>query len=966
MSVLSIFKKKSFWVILVLVLAIGGYATYVKIANDKYVDTETTTAVSTGEIGRTNTYTKYLEKYAGITSPDVEIDVDILHYSSAEGVEQATEYEGRQNVLVTTAESTVEWKINVPETGLYNVYLEYYPIQSKGIDIERSFLINGEVPFKGADQLTFTRIWKNGGEIKSDNRGNEIRPSQIEAPDWESTYLKDYMGYVLEPYNFYFEAGENTISLVATNEPMAISKLAICQKDAEPTYAEYQASIDTSKYQNTDMKWSDKVQGEDSTLRSSPTLYAIYDRSSSNTEPYSASKIKLNSIGGNAWRIAGQWIEWEITVPEDGMYELSFRGRQNYNRGFLSSRKLLIDGVTPFAETSVIGFNYDTSWSLMTLSDENGTPYQFALTAGTHKIRMEVTMGDVGEILTMLEESVYRLNTIYRKIIVLTGTEPDVYRDYRIDKVYPEIITQMQEESDTLFDIVDRLASITGQKGSGTASAENIAKQLERFVKDAAEIPKGLKNFKDNISALGTSVLTISEGPLDIDYIIVSAPDAKLPDGGETIFGKVAHEFRSFFASFFEDYTSLGSVYEDGEIIDVWMLAGRDQSNILKTMIDDTFTAKYGIGVNVRLVSADVLLPSVVAGTGPDVALTVNQGDPINYALRGASVDLTQFEGWDEIASQYSESGFIPFEYDGGVYAIPETMNFNVLFYRTDIMEELGLEVPETWDDVIEMLPVLQKSNMSFGLPSTERTINSTIVPDTSAMMSIMYQNGATLYNEDASATLIDDEKAVEAFEFYTMLYTNYGLPKKFDFANRFRSGEMPIGIADYNTYNTLAVFAPEIRGLWEFALVPGTKNADGSIDRSVAWWGQASMMLSSADNKDAAWTFLKWWSDSETQVRFGRELESVMGSAARYATANRNAFEELPWSANNSAIIKEQWDWVDGTPEVAGGYYTGRHMINAFRKVIYQNEDPRETLLDYARKINKEIKSKRNELGIE
>ena len=38
-------------------------------------------------------------------------------------------------------------------------------------------------------------------------------------------------------------------------------------------------------------------------------------------------------------------------------------------------------------------------------------------------------------------------------------------------------------------------------------------------------------------------------------------------------------------------------------------------------------------------------------------------------------------------------------------------------FYRKDILSELGLNIPRTWEDVMEVIPELQKRNMNFGLP---------------------------------------------------------------------------------------------------------------------------------------------------------------------------------------------------------------------------------------------------------
>ena len=971
MSAASILKKKSFYFILIIVLAIIGYLVYVKIMNNRYdashKDNVAEIRVETEEIvGRDDIYSAYIERHKDAIRPDYEVAVDLINYSSADIAKALDEFHGRKEVVVSGEGGFLEWEVDIPEAGMYNIGLEYYPLEGRGIDIERTIYINGEMPFAGADTLTFSRVWADGGEVRMDNRGNEIRPTQTEAPRWESAYLKDYMGYYVEPYSFYFNEGKNTIKLEAVSESMAISNLVIGQKEELLSYNDYISTFDASEYQNTDPDFSYKKQGEDAEYRSSPTLYAVFDRASSNTEPYSAAKIKLNSIGGEQWRVAGQWIEWEFEVPEDGLYNISFKSKQNYNRGLVSVRTVMIDGVTPFMEAANLEFRYDTGWQLTTLSDEDGVPFKLPLTKGKHSIRLEVSMGNLGDILTRFDESIYRLNSVYRKVLVLTGAKPDQYRDYRIDVRYPEVMVAIEEEIKVLDGIVNDLEEFTGQRGADTAVAVNMAKRLERYIKNPDAIPRGMEGFKMDISSLGTAMLNLSNSQLDIDFVYINADGAKLPKVEESFAGKLAHELRSFTASFFEDYSTLGSVYDSGKVIDVWLLSGRDQSTILKNMIDEIFTPSTGIGVNVKLIDANTLLPAVVAGTGPDIALSVFNHIPVDYALRDAAVDLTQFEDFDEVASEFGKSVFVPYEFDQGIYALPETQNFSVMFYRTDIMEEIGAEVPVTWDDVIELLPLLQKNNMQFAMPSPERVTNGIQNPDTTGMMALLYQNGGQLYNEHKTKTLLDTEKSVASFEFFTRLYTHYSLPKQYDFINRFRTGEMPIGIQDFSIFNSLSVFAPEIRGLWEFALVPGTVQADGTVNHSVPFGGTCSMLLKNAEDYDAAWTFLKWWVSSETNTRFGRELESIMGSAARYATANQVAFEELAWSNDDAAVIREQWKWTVGTPTAAGGYSTVRHMINAYRKVTYKDEDPRETLLDYTRTINDEIKYKRIELGLD
>ena len=439
------------------------------------------------------------------------------------------------------------------------------------------------------------------------------------------------------------------------------------------------------------------------------------------------------------------------------------------------------------------------------------------------------------------------------------------------------------------------------------------------------------------------------------------------------------------------DYNAIGNVYDgdDMKTITVWIFAGRDQCTILKTMIDDSFVPEYHIGVNVNLMTAAVLLPATVAKTGPDVALNVASGEPVNYALRGASVDLTQFKGngsniksFEECFSEFMPSSYVPYKYTDtkgheGVYGMPETQYYNLMFYRTDILAELGLTIPDTWDELIAMLPTIQKANMNVGIPSTERKINNVSNPDMNGFFAQLYQRNGKLYSDTGARVLLDEDISVDAFEYYTMFFTHYKTPTDYNFVDRFRTGEMPIGFVDFNTYNTLVVSAPEIRGLWDMAVLPGTveKDANGNpkldengnpvINRSCGCWGTCSMILGTSDMQDEAWTFLQWWGSAEIQNRYGKELEAVMGESARYATANIKAFRGLSWSANQRAMLEEQWNWVVGTPEVPGGYYTGRHIINAIRKVMNQNMDPRETVLDYTRDINDELTKKRKEFNL-
>ena len=353
--------------------------------------------------------------------------------------------------------------------------------------------------------------------------------AQKEVFEKQSAYCKDDMGYQTEPYAFYFNEGENELTIRAVNEPVILCAVSLTPIMKSSTYAEYAAAQPEVSASEEALNYSQTIQGESAVLRSTPSLYGRYDRSSALTEPYSVSNSILNYIGGEPWTHPGEWIQWEFEVPEDGYYNISIKARQMYQRGALSARTVYIDGEIPFEDLEAVTFSYSTGWDMHTLSDKEGTPFRFWLKKGSHSIRMEVTMGEMGPVLKSVEDSIFRLNQIYRKILVLTGANPDKYRDYNLKRIYPEAIEAMDLESKRLYKIVDDTVAITGEKSDRIASAQTLAVQLETFVKKNERITESFQNFRDNITSLGTAMQNMAESKLDVDLIMVTGENVKVP-----------------------------------------------------------------------------------------------------------------------------------------------------------------------------------------------------------------------------------------------------------------------------------------------------------------------------------------------------------------------------------------------------------------------------------------------------
>ncbi|MBQ7955199.1 MAG: extracellular solute-binding protein [Lachnospiraceae bacterium] len=936
-------------------------------------------------------YKEYLEAHTSAAHPTGEIVVPAEAYTRYEEddapavPEVKTNFEGMNGKSVLTGEdSLIEFNVKVPESGLYNLSVVYYPVEGKNSDIERSVFVDGALPYGELSLVKFQRVWKsyvdnshvneNGITVKEwekDNQGNDVKPASVEIPEWQTRYLYDSNGYVTEPLSLYLEKGEHTISFLSLKEPMLIKELILNNSGNIQSYEEVLAKWEKSGAKDTSGKLI-TIEGEYASKTSSQMLYPIQDQSSPSVSPSSPKELLNNSIGGNSWRLNGQWIEWEFDVAESGYYNISLYDKQNFSRGIDVSRRITIDGEVPFEEMSDYAFGYEQSWREDVLCDESGTPYKFYLEKGTHTLRMEVVLGEFSEIVGLVQEAVQQLNAIYRQVIKVTGVKPDTYRDYQLAAMLPGLNAQLVEARAVLNEAIEKLEMVADNNTDKKAVLLTMRDQLDDLIADEEYFVRTLNAYKVNVRACGNWITQVIAQPLQVDRINVYSPDVEVTYDSTRFFDGVGYEISRLYYSFIIDYNNIGSVVEgdDQAAITLWVGSGRDQANVIKALIDETFTNETGISVNVQLVDMSTLLKASLVGEGPDVAIQVantngiagavlftGNDTPVNYGIRNAVLDLTQFKDLEEVKGRFPEAAMTQFEYDGSVYALSETITYPVMFYRKDILAEIGLEIPETWDDVKVAMSVLAKNQMEFGMLANEQLFAS-----------LLYQSGGQYYNEDGTASALDSDIAVSVFKDFCEYYTDYKLDKETSVEERFRTGECPLIIADYTTYNNFAVSAPDIAGLWSFTQIPGTVQEDGSVDHSVACTGLASMIMADTECPDESWEFLKWWTSAETQTAYGREMESLMGSAARVPTANYEAFLNMPWPVDDFEALQESMNWVEGIPQVPGGYYSWRNVYNAFYEVATNTDtaQPREELMDKVIYINAEIKYKREELELD
>ncbi len=908
------------------------------------------------------------EAYSALNSDQINspgtLRVSALSFSSAgedwEIVEGPEEVEG----VFVGGTGWLEWEILIPSSGFYSLSIDYFPAAGRGTEIERALFIDGVIPFQEAESLMFQRVWTDiFPDPRRDNRGNDLRPIQEELPCWRTGFAGNAFERSGRPYQFYLSEGIHTVRLQSVREPMVMESLSFRPLNELPSYREYAAVVTDAADPSEGVFL--KVQCEDVYIKSDPSIKVLMDRSSPNTEPYHVSKIRLNTLGGRSWERPGEWASWVVDIPADGLYEIAFRIRQNMVRGTFSSRRIYIDGEIPFAELDSRVYPYEKSWNIDILGSE--TPYHFYLTQGRHEITMEVTLGALAPIIAVVEQSVLELNNLYRRIIMITGRAPDLFRDYHLEAHIPGLMETVAEQAEQISSIVSQLNIINVTESKENIVLDKLIRQLNDFIQRPETIPRRIDAFKSNVGALGSWTLEARKQPLEMDYLVVASPGTIYPPAEAGIAVQLKHALGSFFASFYEDYSSVGNVVEGGDPLEIWVLSARDKAQILKPLVDSDFTTSTGIEVNLKLVDEKILLPAILSGNSPDLVLNAKRAQPVNFALRNAVTDMSVFPGFSVMEGFFSQSALFPYRYGNGVFALPEQEVFEMLFYREDIFRELNLTPPDTWDELFELIPILQKNHLDFGLPyAVALATDQNILPPNPTFSMLLYQNDGRFYNEAGDRSLLNLPESLSAFRDWTDLYTSFKLDQEYNFETRFRTGEMPAAIQRYDQYNTLTIFAPELRGLWKMVPVPGKRMEDGTIRRESISDSTCTMIMEDSDKKEEAWEFVQWWLSPQIQVRFGRELESLLGAGGRYPTANREAVASLPWPAEALAQLESQWRWVRGVAEIPGGYFTGRHLDNAMRRVVFEGDNPRDTMLDYVDLINDEIIQKRKELKLD
>ena len=856
-------------------------------------------------------------------------------------------------------DASASFRVQVPYSGLYAIGVRYIYEDMDGLkSTVVSLSVDGKVPFTEAQTISLPRVWTQEA-VEHRNGANDFLPDNQQLQESYTYWITDESG--LEGiYLFSFEAGQHTLSIASHTGSLCIEAI-LMGKIASMTDAT-QAETTTLSPAGENLI----IEAEEMWRKSHSSITAGYDRSTAAVSPSDATYRKLNILSGSKFQEPTQYVTWRFQVEKSGRYRLGVRYKQDAVQGMFVTRRVFLDGQSVCESLDAVRFPYGNDWQYQVLAGEAGDVY-LDLEAGYHELTMQVTLGDLQPYVRELNALAYALNYLYRKIVMVTGTAPDSLRDYYLNEEIPYLVSTFEQLRQRMQDLYDSLQTMGIRAGQISIINQTI-RQLEDFIDDPYSIQNYLSAYEGNISAISALVMTLQQQPLTLEYRCLIGSQEDNGDMLGSFWEDMLFSLKAFIYSFICDYSSISGLGDQatGESIEVWFSGGREQAEMLKSIVDEQFSLEKGIGVDLKLVTIS-LSQAILAGTAPDVQLTASRSQPVNLGARGVLQKLNDFPDFETVATQFEDTLLTPYTYKSNTYALPVTLSYFLLFYRQDILQELALEVPQTWDDLYAMIPVLQRNHMSIGLPYTMLSSQATIdsgIGNKDIFCTLLLQNGVSLYNDALTEVQFEDAAFASVFQEWTRFYAEYQFDLEFNFYNRFRTGQMPIAIQGYDAYNLLSSAAPEIRGQWGMALVPGIAQADGTINRSIAASGSGVIMLKDSDHKQEAWEFIKWWVSADAQAAYGNALEELFGKASRYTPANAQAVKQLPWTREELSLLLEQRASIQEIPEVLGSYYTVRCLDNAFRNVYYSGQNFKEALAEQGVRNNAELARKQREFG--
>lgn len=320
--------------------------------------------------------------------------------------------------------------------------------------------------------------------------------------------------------------------------------------------------------------------------------------------------------------------------------------------------------------------------------------------------------------------------------------------------------------------------------------------------------------------------------------------------------------------------------------IKVWAMG--DEAKKIDAMVE-IFEAKYPeIQVEVQALpwssAHDKLITGIAGSMVPDVA-QMGTTWMAEFGSIGVFEDLSKWLKKSELISQddFFNGSFETNIVDGKIYGLPWYVDTRVLYYRTDLFAEKGYNhPPRNWEELVDIAGKLTADG-DYGLALSTNNYQE--------FLPFVWQNGGRVLNDEGKPAVTEPE-FIEALEFYVNFFKQEMAPvdaQGTDLFQEFGAGRMPMYFSGPWMIRLTEEQVPEITGKWSVAVMPQKKSQTSFVG------GSNLVIFKQSKNKEAAWKFVEFMSQAESQL----EWFKVSGSLP----SNRHSWEDSYF--NNMPMLK-------------------------------------------------------------
>lgn len=227
--------------------------------------------------------------------------------------------------------------------------------------------------------------------------------------------------------------------------------------------------------------------------------------------------------------------------------------------------------------------------------------------------------------------------------------------------------------------------------------------------------------------------------------------------------------------------------------------------------------------------------------------------------------------------------------FEGRIYSFPFNKSVQALYYNVELMDSLGLDPPDTWDEYRMVLDSLTHDGNDDGdlLDDTDRW-GTAFSPSVGMFENLLLQNGGRLLNEDSTRTAFSSPEGVEALQFLIDLIHTDGsarLSSGYTHQNDFLGGR--VGMIQGSTVS-LSFIESSMRRMeadGEEVFTLGVAPLPAGRERAVIIAGTNVILFRSDSSRvGAGWTFIEWFTRPEQQARWS--------AATGYVPATRSSMD--------------------------------------------------------------------------